>query len=245
MHVAIVHDWLNGMRGGEKVLEELLDLFPEAVIYTLFHERGKVSPRIESHRIETSWLNRLPGVYRYYRNLLPLFPSAIESFDLSGFDLVISSSHAVAKGVRAPGAKHICYCHTPMRYVWDAEDDYAMAALEAGAIGYLPKDSAPEEILAAIRRASSGERYISPTLAEKLLNGTVRQARKLPHESLSNREFDVMRMLGKGIPLIQIAERLHLSPKTVSTYRTRVLEKMELDNNSDITRYVLTNKLGQ
>ena len=130
MHVAIVHDWLNGMRGGEKVLEELLDLFPEAVIYTLFHERGKVSRRIESHRIETSWLNRIPGVYRYYRNLLPLFPSAIESLDLSGFDLVISSSHAAAKGVRAPGATHICYCHTPMRYVWDAEDDYAFGPLQ-------------------------------------------------------------------------------------------------------------------
>jgi len=126
-----------------------------------------------------------------------------------------------------------------------AEDDYAMAALEAGAVGYLPKDSAPEEILAAIRRASSGERYLSPALADKLLNGTVRQARKLPHESLSSREFDVMRMLGNGLPLIQIAERLHLSPKTVSTYRMRVMEKMELRNNCDITRYVLTHKLGQ
>src|SRR5215510_9210686 len=124
MHVAIVHDWLNGMRGGEKVLEGLLDVFPEAVIYTLFHEPGRVSPLIESHKIVTSWLNRVPGVYRQYRNLLPLFPKAVESFDLSGFDLVISSSHAVAKGVRAGSATHICYCHTPMRYVWDAEDDY-------------------------------------------------------------------------------------------------------------------------
>lgn len=125
MRVAIIHDWLNSMRGGEKVLEALLEIFPDATIYTLFHESGKVSSSIESHRIVTSWLNRIPGVYRGYRNLLPLFPSAIESLDLSGFDLVISSSHAVAKGVRAPGAIHICYCHTPMRYVWDAEDDYA------------------------------------------------------------------------------------------------------------------------
>lgn len=126
-----------------------------------------------------------------------------------------------------------------------AEDEYAMAALEAGAVGYLPKDSAPEEILAAIRRASSGERYLSPTLADKLLSGTVRQAKKMPHELLSARELDVMRMLSKGTPLTEIAECLHLSPKTVSTYRARILEKMNFSNNSDITRYMLTHKLGE
>ena len=125
MRVAIVHDWLNGMRGGEKVLEAFLEIFPDATIYTLFHERGKVSSLIESRKIVTSWLNRVPGIYRHYRNLLPLFPSAVESLDLSEFELVISSSHAVAKGIHVGRAKHICYCHTPMRYVWDAEDDYA------------------------------------------------------------------------------------------------------------------------
>src|SRR5215471_13084544 len=134
MRVAIVHDWLNGSRGGEKVLEELLQLFPNAVIYTLFHESGKVSPVIESHAIVTSWLNRIPGVYRHYRNLLPLFPAAIESFDLSSYDLVISSSHSVAKGVRAEKALHICYCHTPMRYVWDAEDDYSFDPIRGFAL---------------------------------------------------------------------------------------------------------------
>lgn len=126
-----------------------------------------------------------------------------------------------------------------------AEDDYAMAALEAGAVGYLPKDSVPEEILAAIRRASSGERYLSPMLADKLLNGSMCQAKKLPHDTLSGRELDVMRMLSQGAALTEIAERLHLSPKTVSTYRARVLEKLGISNNSDITRYVLKNKLGQ
>ena len=125
-----------------------------------------------------------------------------------------------------------------------AEDDYAMAALEAGAGGYLPKDSAPDEILAAIRRASSGERYLSPMLADKLLNGSVCQARKMPHDTLSVRELDVMRMLGRGMPLTEIAERLYLSPKTVSTYRARVLEKLGISNNSEITRYILDNKLG-
>jgi glycosyltransferase involved in cell wall biosynthesis len=134
MRVAIVHDWLNGMRGGEKVLEELLELAPDAAIYTLLHEQGKVSSFIESRRIETSWLNRIPGIYRHYRNLLPLFPAAIESFDLSSYDLVISSSHSVAKGVRTGKALHICYCHTPMRYVWDAEDDYSFGLIRAFAL---------------------------------------------------------------------------------------------------------------
>jgi len=129
MRVAIVHDWLNGMRGGEKVLLELLALFPEATIYTLFHEANTVSSAIESHKIVTSRLDRIPGIYRHYRNLLPLFPRAVESFDLSQFELVISSSHAVAKGVHAAGAMHICYCHTPMRYIWDAEDDYAVGPI--------------------------------------------------------------------------------------------------------------------
>jgi DNA-binding NarL/FixJ family response regulator len=126
-----------------------------------------------------------------------------------------------------------------------AEDDYAMAALEAGAIGYLPKDSAPEEILAAIRRASSGERYLSPALAEKLLCGSLTVARKLPHDNLSNREYEVMQMLSRGMPLTEIAESLHLSPKTVSTYRARVLEKLGLTRNAEVTRYVLKHKVGQ
>jgi exopolysaccharide biosynthesis polyprenyl glycosylphosphotransferase len=126
MKTAIVHDWLNGMRGGEKVLNALIELYPDATIYTLFHERGKVSSSITSRKIVTSWLDRVPGVYRYYRNLLPLFPSAVESFDLRGFDLVISSSHAVAKAAKAPDGVHVCYCHTPMRYVWDPETRYAM-----------------------------------------------------------------------------------------------------------------------
>lgn len=119
------------MRGGERVLESLLEVFPQAVLFTLFHERGKVSPRIESHRIVTSWLNRVPGIYSSYRNLLPLFPSAIQSLDLRDFDLVLSSSHAVAKGVRAQRALHICYCHTPMRYIWDAQEDYQLSRSRA------------------------------------------------------------------------------------------------------------------
>lgn len=123
--VALVHDWLTGMRGGEKVLEAIAAIFPEAPIFTLFHFPGSVSPAIESHPIHTSFLQRAPGIHRHYRRYLPLFPAAIEEFDLSGYDVVLSSSHCAAKGViPAPDAFHLCYCHTPMRYAWDQEHVY-------------------------------------------------------------------------------------------------------------------------
>ncbi len=125
LRVALVHDWLTGMRGGEKVLEVLCELFPDATLFTLLHNPGSTSPTIEQMRIRTSFIQDLPFRSEKYRNYLPLFPTAIESFNLSGFDLVISSSHCVAKGViPPPQALHICYCHTPMRYVWDQYEDY-------------------------------------------------------------------------------------------------------------------------
>jgi glycosyltransferase involved in cell wall biosynthesis len=120
MKVALVHDWLTGMRGGEKVLEALCEQYPDAEIFTLLHVRGSVSPTIERAPIHTSLLQHLPAVRRYYRECLPLFPVLVEQFDLERFDLVISSSHCVAKSIiPRPGAVHICYCHTPMRYAWD------------------------------------------------------------------------------------------------------------------------------
>lgn len=123
--VALVHDWLTGMRGGEKVIEILGNLYPEAPLHTLFHFPGSVSPAIESHPIRTSFLQKAPGIRRHYRSYLPLFPAAIEELDMSGFDVVLSSSHCVAKGVIAPpDAFHLCYCHTPMRYAWDQEHAY-------------------------------------------------------------------------------------------------------------------------
>jgi len=123
--VALVHDWLTGMRGGERVLEVLCEGFPQAEIFTLLHVPGSVSPVIERHRIHTSLLQLLPGVRHYYRECLPLFPTLIERFDLRGFDLVLSTSHCVAKSaLAAPGAMHICYCLTPMRYAWDQFDAY-------------------------------------------------------------------------------------------------------------------------
>jgi glycosyltransferase involved in cell wall biosynthesis len=122
--VAVIHDWLTGMRGGEAVLDAILEVLPDADLYTLFHFPGSASPRIESRRIHTSFLQPIARRISDYRRLLPLFPRAIRSFDLRQYDVIVSSSHCVAKGVRALGKPHLCYCHTPMRYIWDRFDDY-------------------------------------------------------------------------------------------------------------------------
>jgi len=122
--VAVIHDWLTGMRGGESVLEAILDAVPDAELFTLFHFPGKVSRKIEARPIHTSSLQRIATRVSDYRKLLPLFPRTVRQWDLSRFDLVISSSHCVAKGVDARGKPHLCYCHTPMRYMWDRFDDY-------------------------------------------------------------------------------------------------------------------------
>ncbi len=133
MKVALVHDWLTGMRGGERVLEEFCRLFPDASLFTLVYKPGSVSGRIESLSPRTSFLNRIPGASRHYRHLLPLFPWAVSRFDLRGFDLVLSVSHAAAKGVRKPPRSlHVCYCLTPMRYIWDMQDDYFRYADQLG-----------------------------------------------------------------------------------------------------------------
>ena len=128
MRIALVHDWLTGLRGGEKVLSELCGLLPDADILTLIHRPGSSGPTIERHRIITSILNDLPGVGRYYRHLLPLMPLAMEAVDARDYDLIVSSSHCVAKGViRRPGSVHVCYCHTPMRYAWNQGGAYDAA----------------------------------------------------------------------------------------------------------------------
>ena len=125
LNVALVHDWLNGMRGGEKVLDALCERYPAADIFTLFYVPGTVSDRIARHRIITSSLQKLPFARTHYRRYLPLYPTAIEQFDLDAYDLVISSSHCAAKSIIAPGrARHLCYCHSPMRYAWDQFEAY-------------------------------------------------------------------------------------------------------------------------
>ncbi len=124
MKVALVHDWLTGMRGGEKCLEVFCELFPEADLYTLVYLPDRVSGTIRAMKVRPSWINRSPGVRRYYRYGLPLFPKAIERFKLRDYDLVLSSSHCVAKGIFPGRALHIAYLHAPMRYVWDMHDLY-------------------------------------------------------------------------------------------------------------------------
>jgi glycosyltransferase involved in cell wall biosynthesis len=125
VRVALVHDWLTGMRGGEKALEVLCERFPDADLFTLVHVPGSVSPTIERLKPRTSFIQRLPFVTRWYRNYLPLFPIAIEQFNFDRYDLVVSISHCCAKSVVTPArARHVCYCLTPMRYAWDQFEAY-------------------------------------------------------------------------------------------------------------------------
>jgi len=125
MKVALVHDWLTGMRGGEKILEGLCELFPKASLYTLVFNPERVSMPIRRMAIKTSFLQYIPSVSKNYRYFLPFFPKAIEQFNLKEYDLVISTSHCAAKGVKTvPSSCHICYCLTPMRYAWGFHGEY-------------------------------------------------------------------------------------------------------------------------
>jgi len=133
--LAVVHDWLTGMRGGEKVLDAVCERFPDAALFTLVHVRGSVSPTIERLQPRTSFVQNLPMVKRLYRAYLPLFPAAVEQIDLDGFDVVLSISHCAVKSViKARGATHVCYCLTPMRYAWDQFDAY-FGPERAGRVG--------------------------------------------------------------------------------------------------------------
>ena len=123
--VALIHDWLVARRGGEKVLEALLELFPKADVHTLFYRPERVSEAIRSHRIIVSSLNKNPLMKRFYPFFLTRLPRAAEAMDLDAYDLVISSSHCVAKGViPRPDALHLAYIHSPMRYAWDQYQAY-------------------------------------------------------------------------------------------------------------------------
>ncbi|BAT61477.1 GDP-mannose-dependent alpha-(1-6)-phosphatidylinositol monomannoside mannosyltransferase [Variibacter gotjawalensis] len=129
MRVAIIHYWLVGMRGGEKVLEALCEMYPQADIFTHVVVPEAISERIARHRIKTSFIAKLPRAHIWYKKYLPLMPIALEHLDLRDYDLVISSESGPAKGViPAPGALHVCYCHSPMRYVWNMYHDYRQTA---------------------------------------------------------------------------------------------------------------------
>ncbi len=142
MKVAIVHDWLVTYAGAERVLEQMLAVYPDAELFSLIdfvpeQERAFLGGR----QVRTSFLQRLPGMRRRYRNFLPLMPLAIEQFDLAGYDLVLSSSYAVAKGVlTGPDQLHLCYCHSPMRYAWDLQHQYLReTGLDRGMRGALAR----------------------------------------------------------------------------------------------------------
>ncbi|MBE0645831.1 MAG: response regulator transcription factor [Bacteroidetes bacterium] len=123
------------------------------------------------------------------------------------------------------------------------EDQYAVRVLRAGAAGYLTKESAASELITAIHKVASGGRYISPSVAERLADAVVVDHQEAPHQTLSNREYQVMRMLASGKTLKEIAEDLFLSEKTITTYRARILEKMKLRNNVDLSHYAIKHKL--
>src|SRR5262245_8946393 len=144
--VVLAHDWLTGMRGGEKCLEPVCRRWPGATLYTLLHRAGSVSPAIEQLPRRTSFLQALPGVHRYYRYLLPLMPAAVGAWSLPACDLVVSFSHCVVKGVKPPrGVPHVCYCFTPMRYAW-----HMRAAYFSGRVRGL-KARLVERLLGALR----------------------------------------------------------------------------------------------
>jgi glycosyltransferase involved in cell wall biosynthesis len=142
MKIALVHDWLDTWRGGESVLAEFCRMYPEADLYALVDFLGPADrERLAGRRAVTSFLQRVPFARTRFRNFLPLFPRAIESLDVSRYDIVISSSHAVAKGVRThPRQLHICYCYTPMRYAWDLQEQYlAQVGLVEGPRAWLAR----------------------------------------------------------------------------------------------------------
>jgi glycosyltransferase involved in cell wall biosynthesis len=178
MRVALVHDWLTGMRGGERVLDELAGLFPDADLYTLLHVPGSTTARIERRRILTSPLDRVPGIARHYRKYLPLFPWAIGRLRAEGYDLVLSTHHAVAKAIPHPlETKHLCVCFTPMRYVWDQRDAYlgrgVRRALAAPLVAYLRRF----DVATSTRERVSRIVAISRTVAERVRRCWGREAR--------------------------------------------------------------------
>jgi glycosyltransferase involved in cell wall biosynthesis len=168
LRTSLCHDWLTGMRGGERVLEVLCRGFPNAPILTLLHNRPSVSDTINAHPVRTSWLQRVPGIYEHYRFFLPLFPLAARGLRPPEGDLVLSTSHCVAKSVRPrPGTRHLCYCFTPMRYAWTFQREY----FGAGSVRSL----AVAPVLAWLRQwdrrtASRVDRFvaISRTVADRI-----------------------------------------------------------------------------
>ncbi len=163
-----------------------------------------------------------------------------KEYDILVLDITLprKSGLEILKDVKAinPNARVLILSMHP-------EDRFAIRALKAGAWGYLTKESAGDEIILALRKIASGRRYLSETLAEKLAGGLDIDRQKLPHESLSDREFEILRFIAQGKSLTEIGEELSISVSTVGTYRSRILEKLELTNNAELILYVLENHL--
>lgn len=161
------------------------------------------------------------------------------AFDLVLLDLTLQerSGMELLKAIKAKNPK------LPVLVLSSfGEDQYAMQALKAGADGYLNKESAPESLIAAVERVASGKKYVSPNLAEKLASGLT-GSDQLPHEKLSDREFEVLRLIAAGHSLVAIADQINVSTKTVTTYRSRIMEKTGFTTNADLTRYALEQRL--
>lgn len=158
MRVALVHHWLTGMRGGEKVLEALCELFPAADIFTLVCDEGRISEKLRRHRIITSFIQRLPMGLTKFRGYLPLFPMAAGQWDFAGYDLVLSCDASLVKAVHVPeGTPHVCYCHSPPRYLWDLYELYRS------------------------REASAVQRLLMPMVAKYLRGVDYRAAQRVTH----------------------------------------------------------------
>lgn len=196
-------------------------------------------------------------VRRGVRDILAsAFPNARFIEVGTGDDVIIAirnnQCHLLVLDVNMPGrtgvdvireVKDLCPATPVLMLSVQPEDQYAIRCLKAGASGYLNKDSAEEELVHAVRKVLSGGRYVSARLSEKLASDIHRPPMKEPHELLSDREFEVTRMIASGATLSDIADVLHVSVKTVSTYRSRTLIKMQMQSNADLVRYMLEHKL--
>ncbi|WP_293882180.1 glycosyltransferase [Sphingomonas sp.] len=196
--VAIVHYWLVGMRGGERVLERLLHLYPQADIFTHVYDPAAVSQVIRERVVKTSFIDQLPGARRHYQKYLPLMPLALEQLDLRGYDLVISSESGPAKGViAAPDALHLCYCHSPMRYLWDHYHEYLETA------GWASRTVMPV-LFSRLRQwdvtsAARVDAFVAnSSFIQQRIQRAWRRDSTVVHPSVAVSEFSVSRDVGPG-----------------------------------------------